>query len=94
MDLTPDVWHDEDMVNDSGDRGQSAGGWLVSIGITLPVVATAIALMACFEPCGGGGPGTCMFGHSTCEMNPGFVWLLSSFVGFVLIFIGREMQRP
>jgi hypothetical protein len=76
------------------DRTDSLGRWLVGIGIALPVVATVIALVVCpFEPCGGGGPGTCLFGHNSCRFNPGYVWLYSSLAALVLIPVGRALRR-
>ena len=70
-------------------------GWIVIlVGIATPIIALIIYFNRCpRQPCGLGGPGTCMFFHLSCDLNPGYVWFWSSLGAVALIIIGASMGR-
>ena len=68
------------------------GTSLVAFGFLLPIVGFFIYSLTCLEPCGQGGPGTCMFNRVTCDLNPVVGWFAASILAFTFIGIGLHLR--
>ena len=68
------------------------GTSLVAFGFLLPIIGYGIYSAACMEPCGQGGPGTCMFGRATCDLDPVTGWLGASVIALVFIVFGLYLR--
>jgi hypothetical protein len=69
------------------------GTSLVAFGVLLPIVGFMIYSAACLEPCGMGGPGTCMFNRVTCDLNPIAGFLFTSGVAIAFIAFGMHLRE-